>query len=182
MKRDPRRELVRRGKRVLWKRINRPKIVPCLPVDTYTQRADAAVVAWLNDIFAYFEIDPNSPNRYELAFWPVAVKAFPNFRLLSTPNIGNPGTEAQVDKLLDKFDAYEKTRKGSRYKNFLADHAADCAACKITTDAALKGALLRARLVRKASRDGERLLVNEAMMKAYGIKQAITIVDKSAAE
>src|SRR5215469_3839574 len=58
----------------------RPAVVPPLPAGDYRERADAAVLAWIDDIFSYYGIDPASPDRWEQAFWFLAPRAFPNFR------------------------------------------------------------------------------------------------------
>ena len=168
-RRDAQRELAIRGKRVLRKRINSPAIVPCLPIEDYNARRDAAVVAWINDIFAFYEIDPSSPDRWEQAFWYLAAKAFPNFRLLNMPDKGRPKATMQKVELLEKFNRYRPRRKGSKYKNFIADHATDCAACHIRTPGALKVALVKARREREAQQRGTELLLREAAARALGI-------------
>jgi len=48
------------------------------------------VLSWIDDIFRYYDIDPSSPGRWEQAFWYLAPKAFPNFRLVNSIGTGAP--------------------------------------------------------------------------------------------
>jgi hypothetical protein len=129
----------RRRKLALWRRINSPVVIPVGD----TERADAAVRAWIDDIFAYFDIDRAASDRWEQVFWPLAVKAFPNFRLVAATG-GAPKKIAQRAELLSEFAGYRTRERGSKYKRFLGDHRAACAAAGVKTENGLKAAILKA--------------------------------------
>jgi hypothetical protein len=166
---DPKRELAAR-KKSIKKHLNRPVVVNPFPVDDYSERRDAAIVAWFAGIFELYDIDPASPTRWEQAAWFLAFDLFPNFATIGKSNMGNPGTKAEVMKLFYKFQIYEQQpRKGSKYKNFLHDHRAECAACKLHSDRTLKVAMARARRQHGVDRAAEELLIRLGSMKALGI-------------
>jgi hypothetical protein len=140
---------------VLWRRINSPAIVPSEPAYDYQERADAAVLAWINDIFRYYDIDPTSPDRWEQVFWFLAPRAYPNFRVVdSAAEVGRRKATAKRAKLLREFEGYQtrKRRPGSKYKHFLDAHAPVCGAAGIKTVNGLKDAILEAKRERKIKR------------------------------
>src|SRR5262249_28532830 len=110
MKVDPKRQIT------LLKRINSSVIVPA----NDTRRADAVVAAWINDIFRYYDIDPTSPERWERVFGFLAVRAFPDFRLIQSAPVGLQKATAKKAELLSKFEGYQTRKRGSKYKHFLA--------------------------------------------------------------
>jgi hypothetical protein len=171
MLRDPKAELIARGKRTLRKQLNRPAIVAPFPVEDCSERSDAAVLAWFAKIFELYDIDPASPTRWEQVAWSLAFDLFPNFKIIGKSNIGHPGTAPLVMELFYRFQEYERQRgqAGSKYKNFLRNHAAECAACKLKTEMALKGAMLRARKQHSLDRYNEDLLIRLGAMKALGL-------------
>jgi hypothetical protein len=127
------------------RRINSPVIVPA----TDTRRADAATRAWINDIFRYLDIDRSWPSRWERAFLYLAARAFPDFCLIQSAPVGRRKTTATKQKLLSKFEAYRTRKRGSKYKHFLADHAAVCSKAGVRTIKGLKEAILKAKRERK---------------------------------
>ena len=169
MKVGPKRQLALRGNRVLWKRINSPAVVPCLPANDYRERADAAVRAWIDDIVRYYDIDPSSPCRWEQAFWFLAARAFPNFRLINSTRTGRPKATAQRAELLSKFEGYRTPQRGSKYKHFLADQGAACREVGISRPDALKQAIMKARREREIERRAHELLLHDAAARALGI-------------
>ena len=165
--------------RVLWRRINSRAIVPSEPAYDYQERADAAVLAWINDIFRYYEIDPASPDRWEQAFWFLAVRAFPNFRLVNSSEVGRQKETARRVKLLREFEGYQtrKRKPGSKYKRFLAVHGAACRAMGIKTIDGLKAAILKAKRERKVKRQraeerlSHRLYLRQMVTQALGMSR-----------
>jgi hypothetical protein len=139
MKVDPKRQLA------LWKRIISPVIVPA----NDDRRADAVVQAWINNIFRYYDIDPTSPDRWERVFWFLAPRAFPDFRLIKSAPVGRQKATAKKAELLIEFEGYQARKRGSKYKHFLADHAAACGAAGVKTINGLKAAILKAKRERK---------------------------------
>jgi hypothetical protein len=136
---DPKRQLA------LLKRIISPVIVPA----NDHRRADAVLQAWANNIFRYLDIDPSSPGRWEQAFWYLASRAFPDFRLIKSAPVGRQKATAQRVELLTEFEGYQTRKRGSKYKHFLTDHAAVCGAAGVKTIPGLKSAILKARRERK---------------------------------
>jgi hypothetical protein len=160
----------RADKQALWARINSPAVVSVFPADEYQGRADKAVQAWIDDILCYYDIDPASPDRWEQAFWYLAVEAFPNFRLVGSGGAGGaPNKIVKRAELLQKFDAYQAPMRGSKYKQFLADHATDCDAGGIKTVKGLQGAILQARDERESERRGLELYLRDAAARALGL-------------
>jgi hypothetical protein len=149
---------------LLWRRISRPAVVPRLPVFDYRERADAAVLAWIDNIFRYYDIDPKSPNRWEQVFWFLAPRAFPNFRLVDSARLGRTKATARRAELLIAFEGQARKR-GSKYKNFLADYPATCRAAGVKTVYGLKDAILEAKRERKIEREGLDLLLRDAAMR-----------------
>lgn len=167
-----------RRKEALRRELNRPVIVEGFPIDDFDARKDAAVQAWLAKLCELYDEDPAAPCWERLATR-LAFERFPNFGFVGAPKVGNPGTKDDVVKLYHAFQNYEVPRgSGSKFKNFLRDHRADCAACKIKTAGSLKEAMRRARRQHEADRRVEELLLRHAMMKAYGIKSAVELVQK----
>jgi len=143
MKVDPKRQIA------LLKRINGPVIVPA----NDTRRTDAVVAAWINNIFRYYDIDPTSPDRWERVFGFLAVRAFPDFRLIQSAPVGRQKATAKKVELLSKFEGYEPRKPGSKYKHFRADHAAACGAAGVQTINGLKAAIIKAKRERKIERE-----------------------------
>jgi hypothetical protein len=139
---DPKRQIA------LLKRINSPVIVPA----NDTRRADAAVRAWINNVFRYYNIGQTSPDRWKRVFWFLALRAFPDFRLIQSAPVGRQKATAQRAELLIEFERYRTRERGSKYKQFLADHAVACAAAGIKTINGLKAAMIKARRERKIER------------------------------
>ena len=136
---DPKRQLA------LLKRIISPVIVPA----NDHRRADAVLQAWANNIFRYYDIDPMSPDRWERVFWFLASRAFPDFRLIQSAPVGRQKATAKKAELLSEFEGYRTRKRGSKYKHFLADHAAVCGGAGVKTIPGLKSAILKARRERK---------------------------------
>jgi hypothetical protein len=103
------------------------------------------VLAWINNIFRYLDIDPSSPGRWEQAFWYLAQRAFPDFRLIQSAPVGRRKATAKKAELLIEFEGYQPRKRGSKYKLFLADHAAACGAAGVKTIPGLKAAILKAK-------------------------------------
>jgi len=139
MKVDPKRQLA------LFKRIISPVIVPAGD----TRRAEAAVLAWINNIFRYLDIDPSSPGRWERAFWYLAPRAFPDFYLIQSAPVGRQKATAKKVELLIEFERYRTRERGSKYKQFLADHAKACGDAGVKTENGLKAAIIKVRRERK---------------------------------
>jgi hypothetical protein len=125
----------------LLKRINSPVIVPANDI----QRADAIVQARINNIFRYYNIGPTSPDRWEQVFWHLALRAFPDFRLVQSAEPGRPKATAKRAELLFKFEDYQTPKRGSKYKHFLVDHPAACGAAGVKTIPGLKAAIIKAK-------------------------------------
>jgi hypothetical protein len=161
-----------RSKRALRQQLNRAVVVPSFPLDSLSERENAAIGAWLGKIFELYEIDPTSPTRWERAVWSLALDLFPNFAVVGLSNVGRPSTKPAVMELFYKFQTYQQKpgRKGSKYKNFLHDHRAECEACKLKSDRALKGAMLRAQRQHELGRQGEEFLLRFGAMRALGLK------------
>jgi hypothetical protein len=140
---DPKRQIA------LLKRINSPVIVPAGDA----RRAEDAVLAWINDIFRYYDIDPTSPDRWERVFGFLAVRAFPDFRLIQSAPVGRPKATAKKAELLIEFEGYQPRKRGSKYKHFLADRAAACGAAGVKTIPGLKTAIRNAKRDRKIERE-----------------------------
>ncbi len=166
---DPNRELEARKKSALRKHLNRSVIVNPFPIRDYSERRDAAIAAWFGDIFELYDINPISSTRWEQVAWFLASDLFPKFATISKSNMGNPGTKAEVMELFHKFQSYKPRKKGSKYKLFLRDHAAECRACKLKSDRALKVAMARARKQHSLDRNNEDLLVRFEAMRALGL-------------
>ena len=112
-----------------------------------------SVLAWIDDIFRYYDIDPTTPDRWEQGFWFLAARAFPNFRLVNSSRIGRTKATAKRADLLIEFEG-SRRKRGSKYKHFLADHAAVCCAAGVKTINGLKAAILKANLsARLSARD-----------------------------
>jgi hypothetical protein len=159
-----------RSKEALRLRLNRPAVVGVFPTRDYSERADKAIVEWWADIFAFYEIDPASPTRWERVAWCLACEAFPKFNIVSYSRAaGAPSTRDKIVRLLDTFDAFQPGGGGSKYKAFLRDHAQNCTACGIEEPGALKGAMLRARRQRALDQQAEAAFVRFETMKALGI-------------
>ncbi len=159
-----------RSKEALRLRLNRPAAVGVFPSRDYSERVDKAIIAWWADIFAFYEIDPASPTRWERVAWFLACEAFPKFNIVNYSRAaGAPSTRDKIVRLLDSFDAFQPDGGGSKYKAFLRDRAKDCAACGIEEPGALKGAMLRARRQRALDQQAEAALVRFETMKALGI-------------
>jgi hypothetical protein len=171
---------IARRRRALHKELNQPVVVAPFPIADLAERSDAAVIAWFTKLFELYDVDPVSSTRWEILAMRLALERFPNFELVGvSPKVGNPGTKDDVAKLYRVFRNYEASRgSGSKFKNFLRDHRAACAACKITTPASLKEAMRRARRQYEADRRGEELLIRHEMMKALGIRPAVELVYK----
>jgi hypothetical protein len=152
-----------------WKRLNKPAIVGLFPVADLSQRRDEAVNAWWRDIFEYFEVDPTGPHAWEQIAWRLAVRVFPNFKIVGMSNTGAPRTQEKVDALLELFEAYDPPDKGSKYKQFLKEHANECNASGIKSPESLKDAFSRARWRRKDSKALEEALVRFETARALGI-------------
>ena len=159
MKVDPKRQLA------LFKRIISPVIVPAGD----TRRAEAAVLAWINNIFRYLDIDPSSPGRWEQAFWYLAPRAFPDFRLIQSAPVGRQKATAKKVELLSEFEGYRTRKRGSKYKHFLADHAAACGAAGVRTINGLKAAILKAKRERKIENQRRPLELFLARMSLRGL-------------
>ena len=151
MNADPRRKLA------LWRRINSPVAIRVRD----TKRADAAVRAWWENIFCYYDIDPASPDRWERVSWYLAVKAFPEFRLIQSAPVGRQKATPKRAKLLSKFEDYQAPKRGpkrgSKSKHFLTEHRAACAAAGVKTENGLKAAIAKAKRERKIEREGVEL-------------------------
>lgn len=132
---------------------------------------DAAVLAWFDRVFQFYDIDPTAATRWEQLAMRLALERFPNFAVLTTPpKVGNPGTKDEVMRLFGVFRNYQVSRSsGSKYKNFLRDHPADCEACNIRTAGSLKEAMGRARRQAEQDRIGEELITRLNTMKALGL-------------
>jgi hypothetical protein len=161
------------AKRALWKRINSAAVVPPLPAGGYRERADAAVLAWIDDIFRYYDIDPASPERWEQGFWFLAARAFPNFRLVGSVKTGRTKETARRAELLIAFEGSRRQR-GSKYKNFLADYPATCRDAGAKTINGLKAAILKAKRERRIEREGLELYLRDCAARALGIPSPIS--------
>jgi hypothetical protein len=155
------------------KRLNSPVVVPPLPAGGYRERADAAVLAWIDDIFRYYGIDPTSPDRWEQAFWFLAPRAFPNFRLVGSVRTGRAKETAKRAALLVEFEGQARKR-GSKYKNFLTDYPATCRAAGVKTANGLKAAINKAKRERKIEREGFELYLRDCAARALGIPSLIS--------
>jgi hypothetical protein len=157
------------ARRTLRQRLNRPVVVNPFPATDLSERRNAAIAAWVAQIFELYGIDPASPERWERGFWHLASDLFPNFATIGKSSVGNPGTKDKVRELFYKFQAYRPDKQGSKYKCFLADHRAACRACNIKTADTLKGAMLRMRHERDRDRRNTELLTRIESMKALGL-------------
>jgi hypothetical protein len=146
---DPKRQLSVRDRLALLRRINSPVIVPA----NDPRRAGAAMRAWINNIFRYLDIDPSSPGRWERAFYYLAQRAYPDFRLIQSAPVGRQKATAKKAKLLTEFEGYQTRKRGSKYKHFLTDHAAVCGAAGIKTIPGLRAAIGKAKREREVERE-----------------------------
>jgi hypothetical protein len=141
--------------------LNRPVVVKhtSLSLADMPAERDAAVMAWFDRLCKFYDIDPAAPTRWEQLAMRLAFDHFPNFALLDTPpKVGNPGTKNDTRELFETFENYQRQGAGSKYKLFLRDHRAECAACKIKTEGSLKEAMRRAKRQAEQDRIGEELL------------------------
>jgi hypothetical protein len=126
------------------------------------------VLAWIDDIFRFHGIDPASPDRWEQVFWFLALRAYPNFRLIGFAQIGRAKATAKRADLLIAFEGARRKR-GSKYKHFLADYPATCRAAGVKTIPGLKAAITKARRERKSEREGLELYLRDCAARALGI-------------
>jgi hypothetical protein len=105
---DPRKSEARR-KEAARRALNRPVIVPPLPVSDLEERKNAAVLAWFAKLFDFYEIDPNGATRWEQLAWRLAFDRFPNFSIAGKSNVGTPGTKDAIMKLFYTFLPYERS-------------------------------------------------------------------------
>src|SRR5262249_15732740 len=82
---------------------------------------------------------------------------------------GRPKATAQRAELLIEFEGYQTRKRGSKYKHFLADHAAACRAAGVKTINGVKAAILKAQRERQDERHGLELLLRHATAPALGI-------------
>ena len=167
---DLRRAKARR-KKAQRRELDQPVFVAYLPTEDLAERKDAATLAWFDKVFAFYNIDQGARSRWEQLAWRLTLEMFPNFRITTAQlKAGNPGSREKVIRLFEAFENYQVPRgAGSRYKKFLRDHLAACAACKIKTAESLRLAMGRARRQAALDRANMELLVRHAAMKAYGI-------------
>jgi hypothetical protein len=160
-----------RRKKAQRRELDRPVRVAYFPAEDLAERKDAAVVAWLAKVFAFYNVDPAASSRWEQLAWRLTRELFPNFQITTfQAKAGNPGTKEKVLKLFRLFDGYQVPRAaGSKYKKFWREHRAACAACNIKTAGSLKEAMRRARRQAAVDRANMELLVRAAALKAYGI-------------
>ena len=156
---DPKRQLA------LLKRIISPVIVPA----NDHRRADAVLQAWANNIFRYYDIDPMSPDRWERVFWFLASRAFPDFRLIQSAPVGRQKATAKKVELLSEFERYRTRERGSKYKQFLADHAKACGDAGVKTENGLKAAIIKVRRERKIENQRRPLELFLARMSLRGL-------------
>ena len=157
------------ARRTLRQRLNRPVVVNPFPAADLSERRNAAIAAWFAGIFELYDIDPDSPTRWERVAWHLASDLFPNFATIGKSSVGNPGTKNQVRELYYKFQAYRPGKGGSKYKQFMAEHRAACNACNIKTHRSLATAMLHMRAEHVRDRRNTELLVRLETMKALGI-------------
>jgi hypothetical protein len=131
------------------------------------------VLAWIDDIFSYYGIDPASPDRWEQAFWFLAPRAFPNFRLVGSVRMGRTKETARRAELLIAFEG-SRRKRGSKYKSFLADYPATCRDAGVKTINGLKAAIIKAKRERKSEREGLELYLRDCAARALGIPSAIS--------
>jgi hypothetical protein len=159
----------------LRRRLNSPAVVNPFPLADYPERKDAAVRQWVADLFELYDIAPTGETAWEQLAWRLAVELFPHFRIVAKSNVGAPDTRDAVTALVHQFEAFQprlsprQGGKGSKYKQFLDAHSADCAAAKIKTEGALKDAVYRSRKRIQSTRFLEEQLVRFETMKALGL-------------
>jgi len=159
------------------RRLDRPVVVGVFPTANFSERKDAAVNERLTEIFAAYDVDPYGAHSWEMLAWRLAVDLFPKFEVVNLPARapGKPNTRKKMRELLDLFEAYRPTAKsrqngvGSRYKHFLSEHKAKCAACKITTEGSLKSAVSVAKQLRAKEKSQEEALVRFETIRALGL-------------
>jgi hypothetical protein len=156
----------------LRRELNRPTVAKCTSIADMPAAYDAAVLAWFDKLCEFYEIDPAAPSRWEQLSMRLAIERFPKFEVVSQPpKVGSPGSGEAVMNLFRVFENYKPPRgSGSKYKMFLREHQAACAACNIETAGSLKEAMRRARQQRENDRRTEQLLVRDGMMKAFGLR------------
>ena len=72
-------------------------------------------------------------------------------------------------ELLIEFERYRTRERGSKYKQFLADHAAACGAAGVKTINGLKAAIIKARRERKTENQRRPLELFLARMSLRGL-------------
>src|ERR1700694_2374246 len=102
---DSSRDALARRRLELRKQLNRPAIVPPFPAADLAERKDAAVCAWWSGICDLYDVDPDSPARWERLAWHLACDLFPNFAIVGRSSVGTPGTKNRVMELFYKFQA-----------------------------------------------------------------------------
>lgn len=162
-----------RRKEVERRELNQPVIVKqALSLGEWPAARDAAVLAWFERLFKFYDIDPAAATRWEQLAMRLAFKQFPKFALLDTPpKVGSRGTKEARLNLFREFESYTPPRGGgSIYKKFLRDHPAACERCNIKEGRSLKEAIRLARRQDEVDRRDQELLIRHAAARALGIE------------
>lgn len=162
-----------RRREAMRRELDRPVVAehPSLSLADLSADRDAAVLAWFDKVFQFYDIDPAATTRWEQLAMRLALERFPNLAVLDVaPKVGNPGTKDDVAKLFELFRNFQAPRgAGSKYKIFQREHQADCEACNIKTEESLRHAMRRAQQQVEQDRIGRELLVRIGTMKALGL-------------
>jgi hypothetical protein len=166
----------------LANRLNRQVVVPEFPWNTFSERTDEAIRSWWSDIFAFYDIDPKSSDRWERVAWQLALAAFPRFKIITNPaKSGRGSSRAGLLQLLAAYDAYTPGSPRKKIEQFWYDRKGECIAVGITggeaeTEHSLRDAIRRARKLRKQDEQDER---SRQILIRYGIQLAIAGADLS---